>query len=139
MLNHSPEWDVMMTTGELFPNIEPQAIRKITVPVLPLSGEKSYPFLRLIDEELEHLLPKSRRIVLRGATHRMWFEQSELCRKAVLDFWREQASVPRPYSPGSGLFVVNSDDLQTRSELRFLPTLRLAPRAQVESLSQVAR
>ncbi len=32
-----------------------------------------------------------RRIVLRGATHLMWFEQSEACRKAVLDFWREQA------------------------------------------------
>jgi non-heme chloroperoxidase len=91
MLDHAHEWDVMMPTGELFPDIEPQAIRKITVPVLLLSGERSYPFLRLIDEELEHLLPNGRRIVLRGASHRMWFEQPEVCRRDVLDFWREQA------------------------------------------------
>jgi len=58
--------------------------------VLLLSGEKSYPFLKLIDEALERLLPEKRckRIVLRGATHRMWFEQPRVCRKAVFDFWR---------------------------------------------------
>ena len=27
----------------------------------------------------------------RGSITSMWFEQSEACRKAVLDFWREQA------------------------------------------------
>jgi pimeloyl-ACP methyl ester carboxylesterase len=73
-LNHAPEWDVIMTTGELFPELAPLAIRKITAPVLLLSGEKSYRFLGLIDEELERLLPHNRRIIFRGATHRMWFE-----------------------------------------------------------------
>ena len=75
-----------MTTGELFPALDPQAIRKIEAPVLLLSGEKSYPFLKLIDEELARLLPDNRRIVLQGATHRMWFEQPEVCGKAALDF-----------------------------------------------------
>jgi pimeloyl-ACP methyl ester carboxylesterase len=28
MLNHAHEWDIMMTTGELFPDLEPQAVRK---------------------------------------------------------------------------------------------------------------
>ena len=92
MLNHAHEWDIMMTTGELFPDLEPQAIRKIAAPTLLLSGEKSYRFLALIDEELARLLPHNRRIILRGATHRMWFEQPEPCRKAVLDFWRNQMS-----------------------------------------------
>jgi non-heme chloroperoxidase len=90
-LNHAHEWDVMMTTGSLFPELDPEAVRKIAAPALLLSGENSYGFLKLIDEELERLLPHSRRIVLRGATHRMWFEQPDTCRKAVLDFWREQA------------------------------------------------
>ncbi|HET8889431.1 MAG TPA: alpha/beta hydrolase [Candidatus Angelobacter sp.] len=89
MLSHAGEWDVMMTTGELFPMIQTQAVRKITAPALILSGEKSYGFLGLIDEELARLLPHARRIILRGATHRMWFEQPEACRNAVLEFWRE--------------------------------------------------
>jgi pimeloyl-ACP methyl ester carboxylesterase len=87
------EWDAMLPTGELFPTLDPMAVRKIAAPVLLLSGEKSYPFLKLIDEELERLLPKDRRkrIILRGASHRMWFEQPEACRKAVLDFWSRSA------------------------------------------------
>ena len=90
VLNHAREWDVMMTTGELFPVLEPQAVRRITAPVLLLSGEKSYRFLGLIDEELTRLLPHARQIILRGTTHRMWFEQPEVCRNAVLEFLREE-------------------------------------------------
>jgi hypothetical protein len=92
MLAHAHEWDVMMSSGELFPKMEPQAIRAITTPTLLLSGERSYPFLGLIDQELTRLLPHARRIILRGATHRMWFEQPDTCRNAVLDFLREPVS-----------------------------------------------
>ena len=81
-----------MTTGKLFPDWGPQAVRKIAAPALLLSGEKSDRFLALIDEELARLLPHHHRIILRGATHRMWFEQPEPCRNAVPDFWRNQVS-----------------------------------------------
>jgi non-heme chloroperoxidase len=91
MLDHAHEWDVMMTSGQLFPVIEPQAVRKITTPTLLLSGEKSYRFLGLIDEELTRLLPHARQLILHGATHRMWFEQPEACRNAVLEFLRKPA------------------------------------------------
>jgi non-heme chloroperoxidase len=90
-ISHAREWDVMMTTGSLFPELDPAAVRHIAAPTLLLSGENTYGFLKLIDDELERLLPHSRRIILRGATHRMWFEQPEACRKAVLDFWQAQA------------------------------------------------
>ncbi|HXW91255.1 MAG TPA: alpha/beta hydrolase [Terriglobales bacterium] len=90
------EWEVMMTTGELFPTLEPQAVRNIRSPVLLLSGEKSYPFLGLIDEELTRLLPHNRRIILPGATHRMWFEQPDECRKDVLEFLRGDDSQAKP-------------------------------------------
>jgi pimeloyl-ACP methyl ester carboxylesterase len=89
MLAHAHEWDVMMTSGELFPELDPEKVRKITAPALLLSGENSYHFLRLIDDELERLLPHGLRIILHGASHRMWYEQPEACRKAVLDFWRD--------------------------------------------------
>jgi pimeloyl-ACP methyl ester carboxylesterase len=94
-LNNAHEWDVMMTTGELFPELDPGAVRKIRAPVLLLSGENSYPFLRLVDEELQRLLPNNERIIFHGASHRMWFEQPEACRKAVLDFWNVVESRPR--------------------------------------------
>jgi pimeloyl-ACP methyl ester carboxylesterase len=86
------EWEVMMTTGELFPTLDPQAVRNIRSPVLLLSGEKSYLFLGLIDEELARLLPNNRRIILPGATHRMWFEQPDECRKDILEFLQSAKS-----------------------------------------------
>jgi pimeloyl-ACP methyl ester carboxylesterase len=85
-LRNAHEWDVMMTTGILFPDISPPTIRKITTPVLLLSGAKSYPFLGLITEELARQLPNRETIVLPGAGHQMWYQAPEVCRKDVEAF-----------------------------------------------------
>jgi pimeloyl-ACP methyl ester carboxylesterase len=85
-LRDAHEWDVMMTTGTLFPDIEPRAIRNITAPVLLLSGAKSYPFLGLITEELARLLPNHETIVLPDTGHQMWYQAPDLCRKDVEAF-----------------------------------------------------
>lgn len=78
------EWDVMMTTGELFPQITPEEVRSIKAPALLLSGESSYPFLALIDEELNRLLPDNHRVIVKGAGHQMWFQDPATCRQAVV-------------------------------------------------------
>jgi pimeloyl-ACP methyl ester carboxylesterase len=83
-LRDAHEWEVMMTTGELFPPISPDAVRAIRAPALMLSGAKSYPFLGLIDEELTRLLPNNRRIVFSTAGHQMWLQEPQKCRDAVL-------------------------------------------------------
>jgi pimeloyl-ACP methyl ester carboxylesterase len=80
------EWDVMMARGTLFPKIQPQAIRRIHVPTLLLSGAKSYPFLELIMSELAHLLPDSQSIVYPDAGHQMWYQKPQECRQDVEDF-----------------------------------------------------
>ncbi|MBV8681355.1 MAG: alpha/beta hydrolase [Caulobacteraceae bacterium] len=85
-LRDAHEWDVMMTTGELFPVLDPDAVRRISAPALLLSGAKSYPFLRLIDAELTRLLPDARRIVFDRAGHQMWLQEPDACRRAVLEF-----------------------------------------------------
>ena len=85
-LRNAHEWDIMMTDGEVFPVLEPAAVRRIEAPTLLLSGANSYAFLRPIDEELERLLPNRTRIILKGATHRMWYEQPQNCRSLVLNF-----------------------------------------------------
>jgi pimeloyl-ACP methyl ester carboxylesterase len=83
-LRNAHEWEVMMTKGELFPLLTPDAVRAIRTPVLLLSGGKSYPFLGLIDETLVDLLPNNHRIVFPDATHQMWLQEPQKCRDAVL-------------------------------------------------------
>jgi pimeloyl-ACP methyl ester carboxylesterase len=85
-LRDAHEWDVMMTSGTLFPEIEPGSVQKISVPVLLLSGGKSYPFLRLIDERLSQLLPVNQRVEFPDTGHQMWLAHPDLCRNAVLAF-----------------------------------------------------
>jgi pimeloyl-ACP methyl ester carboxylesterase len=90
-LRDAHEWDVMMTTGTLFPELAPGRIRKITAPTLLLSGAKSYPFLALITEELARLLPNRENIVLPDAGHQMWYQAPDTCRKDVETFLSHNA------------------------------------------------
>jgi len=85
-LRDAHEWDVMMTSGTLFPEIEGRTIRKIRAPTLLLSGARSYPFLGLITAELARLLPKRENIVLANAGHQMWYQDPDVCRQDVEAF-----------------------------------------------------
>jgi pimeloyl-ACP methyl ester carboxylesterase len=87
-LKNAHEWDVMLTEGELFPDLKPEEVKKIKAPTLLLSGDKTFEFLRLIDEQLGRLLPNSHRIVLPGATHHMFYEQPVKCRDVIFEFLR---------------------------------------------------
>ena len=82
-LKDAHEWEVIFAGGELFPEITPAQVARISAPVLMLSGAKSYPFLGLIDQALDALLPQSQHIVFPNADHQMWLEEPEACRRAV--------------------------------------------------------
>jgi len=115
-LRDAHEWDVMMTTGTLFPNIEPPTIRRISAPVLLLSGAKSYPFLGLITEELARLLPNREKIVLPDAGHQMWYQAPDVCRKDVEAFLarigiQSSAGSSRTHRIVSGrVFLISSNE-----------------------------
>jgi pimeloyl-ACP methyl ester carboxylesterase len=87
---NASELEALVTSDNMYPGLDRAAVRKIAVPALLLSGEKSPPSHKLIDEELERLLPQKRRqrVIIRDADHGMWFQQAEACRKAVLAFLR---------------------------------------------------
>lgn len=87
-LRDAREWDIMMTSGTLFPEVDPAAIRAIRVPVLVMSGGKSYPFLSYIDQELVRLIPDSRSILYPKAGHQMWYRDPLLCRHDAEAFFR---------------------------------------------------
>jgi len=80
------EWNVILTKGDLFPEITASQIHSIKVPVLLLSGDKTYAFLTLIDKELHELLPDNKQVIFKEASHRMWYEKPEECREAVIEF-----------------------------------------------------
>lgn len=82
------EWDVMMTNGTLFPPITPKQVRTIHVPVLLMTGDKTYPFLTVITRRLAGLLPNNQVVVIHGAGHQMWYQQPELCRDVTETFLR---------------------------------------------------
>jgi len=129
-LRDAREWDVMMTRGTLFPNIEPDAIRGIKVPVLLLSGEKSYPILSLIDEELARLLRNNQRVIVRGAGHQMWFQQPERCRTVVEEFLRRnEGAMPTHESAAWGGTVQPSLSPGLKGDALWLvPALAVHPR-----------
>lgn len=79
-LRDAHEWEVMMTTGNLFPEIDPKAVAEINVPILIMSGAKSYPFLAYIDQDLQRLIPGAESIVYPEAGHQMWYKYPTLCR-----------------------------------------------------------
>jgi pimeloyl-ACP methyl ester carboxylesterase len=92
-LRDAHEWDVMMTTGTLFPEIPPRAIGGIRAPVLLLSGARSYPFILVITRELVRLLPNRESFVFPDAGHQMWLQHPEECRSRVERFLK-QSGVP---------------------------------------------
>ena len=93
-LRDAHEWEVMMTSGTLFPDLPPETVRRMNVPVLVMSGAKSYPFLGKIDEALIQMLPDSRRIVFPDAGHQMWLQHPEQAREDAEAFFASHGGSP---------------------------------------------
>ena len=71
-----------------YPDLDREQVRKLTVPTLIISGEKSVATSRFSDPELERLIPEKfrTRIIMKDTTHIMWVEKPVECRKLVLNF-----------------------------------------------------
>ena len=80
------EWEALTTSRDAFPALSREKVKRIKIPVLMLSGERSLKVLKFIDEELKPLLPNAERIIVQNATHDMWSEQPDTLKKAVFGF-----------------------------------------------------
>ncbi len=87
-LRDAHEWEVMLPRGTLFPRIAPDEVRGIQLPVLVMTGGKSYPFLQLIDADLAALLPHAEARIYPAAGHQMWLQEPERCRADAKEFFR---------------------------------------------------
>jgi pimeloyl-ACP methyl ester carboxylesterase len=90
VLRNAPELKALVSSDNMYPPIEREAVRKIVMPTLLLCGERSPRSQKLIDDELEGLLPEKSRqhVIIRGADHGMWFQQAQACARTVLQFLR---------------------------------------------------
>jgi len=88
-LRDAHEWEVMLPRGTLFPKITPAEIRAIRLPVLIMTGGRSYDFLQLIDADLAVLLPDHESRLYPTAGHQMWLQEPVRCRADAQEFFRE--------------------------------------------------
>jgi pimeloyl-ACP methyl ester carboxylesterase len=80
------EWEILTTSRDAFPALSREAVASIKSPVLLLSGEGTLEEHKIIDSELQKLIPGATRIFVSGATHEMWDEQPGTCQVHALEF-----------------------------------------------------
>ncbi len=90
MMRNINELKALVTSPNIYPAVDRDQVRRLAVPTLILSGEKTRATAKFTDPELERLIPKrwQTRVVMPGASHIMWVEQPVQSRKAVLQFIR---------------------------------------------------
>ena len=85
LMDNIREWEALTTSRDAFPLLRREDARRIKVPTLMLTGDRTLRIHQLVNDELEHLLSNGERVRI-NATHEMWEEQPEKCRQATLAF-----------------------------------------------------
>lgn len=77
------EWEAITTSADGFPLVAREDVRRLKVPVLMISGGRTYSFLRITNAELERLLPRVDRTIVGNGTHEVCSEQPGACAAAI--------------------------------------------------------
>jgi pimeloyl-ACP methyl ester carboxylesterase len=80
------EWEAITTSSNAFPMIDRAAVHRLPMPVLMLSGEKSYAIGKAIDAELERVLVTEKRVIIPNGTHDMCTEYPAACAAEIKRF-----------------------------------------------------
>lgn len=86
LLQNAPEWRALTRSKDAFPSVPFSAVKRLRMPTLLLSGARTLQLAKVIDARLQALLPRGQRIIIPDATHDMWSEKPDQCRKAALEF-----------------------------------------------------
>jgi pimeloyl-ACP methyl ester carboxylesterase len=70
LLCNARELEALVTSDQMYPGVDRDAVRKVEVPTLLLSGEKTPASLKSVDAEPERLLPERsrQRVIIRART-----------------------------------------------------------------------
>lgn len=80
------EWQALTTSRDAFPVVRRKDIKRIKTPTLMLSGERTLPIHKFVDDQLQPMLQSVERVIIPSASHDMWREHPEVCRQAALTF-----------------------------------------------------
>lgn len=75
---------------EPFPEISQDVVGRVVAPTLLLAGDRTLPMHKMIDRQLQRLLPIAQRTSVYNATHALWSEYPEVCTKLALEFIAKQ-------------------------------------------------
>jgi pimeloyl-ACP methyl ester carboxylesterase len=81
-----------LVNGDMFPEVDRDALKKLAVPTLLLFAEKSGPVFKGTREELMRVLPEKNRklVIVPGAGHGFHWSHAELFRKEILEFLKDR-------------------------------------------------
>jgi pimeloyl-ACP methyl ester carboxylesterase len=80
------EFEAFAHSKDHMPLIPRERLKKIATPTLMLSGERTAKIHKLIDDQLEKLLPNVERVTINGANHSMWLANPTECKEKTLEF-----------------------------------------------------
>jgi pimeloyl-ACP methyl ester carboxylesterase len=90
LMANAPELEAETRSPDLFPGLECEAVRQITIPSLLLNGERSPAMFHLITEELARCLPHAERATIPNASHNLHHDNPTVYNRTVLDFLARQ-------------------------------------------------
>jgi pimeloyl-ACP methyl ester carboxylesterase len=81
-----------LVKGDMFPEVDRAAVKKIEAPVLLMFGGKSAPIFKSIEEELTKTLPEKNRklIIFQGGNHGFVMTHAKEFQKEVLEFLKDK-------------------------------------------------
>jgi pimeloyl-ACP methyl ester carboxylesterase len=83
------ELEALMTSSDAFPDIQRDRMRQLATPLLLLTGDRTLPIHRAVNDHLERLIRVGRRVTFQGASHNMWLERTADCEELTLAFLKE--------------------------------------------------
>jgi pimeloyl-ACP methyl ester carboxylesterase len=113
LMSNLVEWRALTSSSEAFGPITRADLGALSVPVLMISGGRSYPLFQLVDAELEQHLPDVRRLIVPDGTHDVCSEQAETCARALRQFFTQDAPTP---GPGTIPWYSNAEELRVAAQ-----------------------
>ncbi|MBI3405393.1 MAG: alpha/beta hydrolase [Acidobacteria bacterium] len=90
MLANVTSLKASLQAGVPAPKMTCDDVKKIKAPALLMNGEKTAPEFRMIVDEFQRCLPKSKRVTIAGANHGLVFTAAEKVNRALMEFLAKQ-------------------------------------------------
>src|SRR5262249_51757347 len=100
MMRNAGEIEALVK-GDMFPEMDREAVKKIEVPVLLMFGEKSWPVFKSIEEELTRALPEKNGtlVIIKGGTHACAGTHAKGVQRETLEFPTHHPADGQPVRP----------------------------------------